>query len=113
MPLLLQYDSTVEESDVREAHGVGASVQVAKNFHAIRASQALSRLSGLGTDESSTPYNQDAADALTALLTPKLASMLKDSLPKELLSRLNTNLELPEVSVTFFPFICMCVPLYG
>ncbi|PSS20887.1 DnaJ subfamily C like [Actinidia chinensis var. chinensis] len=97
LPLLLQYDSTAEESDVREAHGVGASVQVAKNFHAIRASQALSRLSGLGTDESSTPYNQDAADALTALLTPKLASMLKDSLPKELLSRLNTNLELPEI----------------
>ncbi|GFS40982.1 DNAJ heat shock N-terminal domain-containing protein [Actinidia rufa] len=97
LPLLLQYDSTVEESDVREAHGVGASVQVAKNFHAIRASQALSRLSGLGTDESSTPYNQAAADALTALLTPKLASMLKDSLPKELLSRLNTNLESPEI----------------
>ncbi|GFY80946.1 DNAJ heat shock N-terminal domain-containing protein [Actinidia rufa] len=97
LPLLLQYDSTAEDSDVREAHGVGASVQVAKNFHAIRASQALSRLSGLGTDESSTPYNQDAADALTALLTPKLASMLKDSLPKELLSRLNTNLELPEI----------------
>ncbi|KAL6984843.1 DnaJ subfamily C grv2 [Sarracenia purpurea var. burkii] len=96
LPLLLQYDSTAE-SDVTEAHGVGASVQVAKNLHALRASQALSRLSGLHTDENSTPYNEAAADALRALLTPKLASMLKDPLPKELLSRLNTNLESPEI----------------
>lgn len=98
LPLLLQFDSTAEESDVTEAHGVGASVQVAKNVHAIRAFQALSRISGWGRDESSTPYNQAAADALRALLTPKLASMLRDSLPKELLSKLNTNLESPEVS---------------
>lgn len=97
LPLLLQYDSTAEDSDVTEAHGVGASVQVAKNFHAILASQALSRLSGLGTNDSSTPYNRPAVDALRALLTPKLSSMLKDPLPKELLSRLNANLESPEI----------------
>ncbi|KAI8565559.1 hypothetical protein RHMOL_Rhmol03G0269700 [Rhododendron molle] len=97
LPLLLQFDSTAEESDVTEAHGVGASVQVGKNVHAIRAFQALSRISGWGRDESSTPYNQAAADALRALLTPKLASMLRDSLPKELLSKLNTNLESPEI----------------
>uniref|UniRef100_A0A5B6Z0E3 J domain-containing protein n=1 Tax=Davidia involucrata TaxID=16924 RepID=A0A5B6Z0E3_DAVIN len=97
LPLLLQYDSTAEEFDMTEAHGVGASVQIAKNFHAIRASQALARLSGLDTDENSTPYNQAAADALRALLTPKLASLLKDQLPKDLLSRLNTNLETPEI----------------
>ncbi|KAF5945782.1 hypothetical protein HYC85_016010 [Camellia sinensis] len=97
LPLLLQYDSTAEDSDVTEAHGVGASVQVAKNFHAILASQALSRLSGLGTNDSSTPYNRAAVDALRALLTPKLSSMLKDPLPKELLSRLNANLESPEI----------------
>lgn len=100
LPLLLQYDSTAEESDVTEAHGVGASVQVAKNMHAVRTFQALSRISGWGADESSTPYNQAAADALRALLTPKLASMLRDPLPKELLSRLNTNLESPEVSAS-------------
>lgn len=97
LPLLLQYDSTAEESDTTEAHGVGASVQIAKNLHSIRASQALSMLSGLSSGEISTPYNQAAADALRALLTPKLASMLKDKLPKDLLSRLNTNLESPEI----------------
>lgn len=86
-----------------ESHGVGASVQIAKNLHAVQASQALSRLSGLCSDENSTPYNQDASEALRALLTPKLASMLKDQVPRDLLSRLNTNLESPEVNpVTFF-----------
>ncbi|KAA8535011.1 hypothetical protein F0562_030014 [Nyssa sinensis] len=97
LPLLLQFDSTAEEFDMTEAHGVGASVQIAKNLHAIRASQALARLSGLGTDEDSTPYNQPASNALRALLTPKLASMLKDQLPKDLLSKLNANLETPEI----------------
>lgn len=97
LPVLLQYDSTADESDTTESHGVGASVQIAKNMHAVRASQALSRLSGLCSNESSTPYNQNAADALRALLTPKLASMLKDQAPKDLLSKLNNNLESPEV----------------
>ncbi|KAI5320494.1 PREDICTED: dnaJ [Prunus dulcis] len=97
LPVLLQYDSTAEESNATESHGVGASVQIAKNMHAVRASQALSRLSGLCSDESSTPYNQTAADALRALLTPKLASMLKDQAPKDLLSKLNNNLESPEI----------------
>ncbi|XP_061362142.1 dnaJ homolog subfamily C GRV2 [Gastrolobium bilobum] len=97
LPLLLQYDSTAEESDATESHGVGTSVQIAKNMHAIRASQALSRLSGLCGDGSSIPYNQAAADALRVLLTPKLSSMLKDQMPKDLLSKLNTNLETPEI----------------
>lgn len=106
LPVLLQYDSTAEESNATESHGVGASVQIAKNMHAVRASQALSRLSGLCSDESSTPYNQTAADALRALLTPKLASMLKDQAPKDLLSKLNNNLESPEVIalVSLFSF---------
>ncbi|XP_050375199.1 dnaJ homolog subfamily C GRV2-like [Argentina anserina] len=97
LPVLLQYDSTADESDTTESHGVGASVQIAKNMHAVRASQALSRLSGLCSNGSSTPYNQTAADALRALLTPKLASMLKDQAPKDLLSKLNNNLESPEI----------------
>lgn len=101
LPLLLQYDPTAEESDTTESHGVGASVQIAKNLHALLASQALSRLSGLCTDGNSTPFNQAAADSLRALLTPKLASMLKDQVPKDLLSRLNTNLESPEVNIHF------------
>ncbi|XWS17212.1 hypothetical protein CRYUN_Cryun33cG0048900 [Craigia yunnanensis] len=97
LPLLLQYDSTAEESDMAESHGVGASVQITKNMHAVRASQALSRLSGLCSDENSTPYNAPVANALRTLLTPKLASMLKDQVPKDLLSKLNTNLESPEI----------------
>lgn len=97
MPLLFQYDSTAEDTDKSEAHGVGVSVQIAKNMHAVRSAQALARLSGLGTDENQTPYNKVAADALSALLTPKLASMLKDKSLKDLLSKLNLNLEIPEV----------------
>ncbi|KAL3532412.1 hypothetical protein ACH5RR_005933 [Cinchona calisaya] len=97
LPLLLQYDSTAEESDKTETHGVGESVQIAKNTHAIRASQALSRLSGLLADENKTPYNQAASLALKTLLTPKLASMLRDQLTKDLLSKLNSNLESPEI----------------
>ncbi|KHN10408.1 DnaJ like subfamily C member 13 [Glycine soja] len=97
LPLLLQYDSTAEESDATESHGVGASVQIAKNMHAIKASHALSRLSGLCGDESATPYNQAAADAVRVLLTPKLSSMLKDQMSKDLLSKLNANLESPEI----------------
>ncbi|KAK8707084.1 hypothetical protein V6N13_058150 [Hibiscus sabdariffa] len=97
LPLLLQYDSTAEESDTAESHGVGASVQIAKNMHAVRASQALSRLSGLCCDGSSTPYNESVVNALRALLTPKLASMLRDQVPKDLVSKLNTNLESPEI----------------
>ena len=104
LPVLLQYDSTADESDTTESHGVGASVQIAKNMHAVRASQALSRLSGLCSNENSTPYNQNAADALRALLTPKLASMLKDQAPKDLLSKLNNNLESPEVLLFFLMF---------
>lgn len=100
LPLLLQYDSTAEESDATESHGVGASVQIAKNMHAVRASQALSRLSGLCGDGSSIPYNQAAAHALRILLTPKLSSMLKDQMPKDLLLKLNANLELPEVNLS-------------
>lgn len=103
--MLLQYDSTAEESDAGESPGVGVSVQIAKNLHAVLAAQALSRLSGLSTDGNSTPYNQDAAEALRALLTPKLASLLKDYIPKDLLSRLNTNLESPEVLVSVFLLI--------
>ena len=97
IPLLLQYDSTAEESDKVGAHGVGTSVQIAKNSHAVQASNALSRLSGLGSSDSPAPYNEAAADALKALLTPKLASMLKENSPKDLLSILNSNLESPEV----------------
>lgn len=102
MPLLLQYDPTAEENNTNEAHGVGTSVQIAKNIHAILATQALSRVCGLCSDETSTPYNDSAATALRALLTPKLANMLKDQASKDLLSNLNSNLESPEVSFNIY-----------
>lgn len=98
MPLLLQYDSTAEENGLNEAHGVGASVQIAKNIHAVLATQALSKLCGVCEDGVSIPYNQLAASALRALLTPKLANMLKSRASKDLLSNLNANLETPEVN---------------
>ncbi|XP_075509784.1 dnaJ homolog subfamily C GRV2-like isoform X2 [Primulina tabacum] len=97
IPLLIQYDSTAEESDKTDAPGVGTSVQIAKNSHAVQACYALSRLSGLETSETPAPYNQAASDALRALLTPKLSSMLKDKSPKDLLATLNSNLESPEI----------------
>ncbi|KAF6175251.1 hypothetical protein GIB67_030469 [Kingdonia uniflora] len=97
LPLLLQYDSTAEDADVNEAHGVGVSVQIAKNLHAVRASHALSTFSGSSTDGISTPYNEEATVSLRALLTHKLANMLKDPIPKDLLSNLNANLETPEI----------------
>lgn len=107
LPLLLQYDSTAEESYNSETHGVGASVQIAKNIHAMRACQALSRLGGVSTDEDVTPHNKVAFDALIALLTPKLASMLKDQSPRDLLAKLNSTLETPEVNDggCFFQYI--------
>lgn len=97
LPLLLQYDTTAEEADMMEAHGVGSSVQKAKNMLAVQASHALSRLTGFCDDETPTPYNQAAADALRTLLTPRLANMLKHQTPKELLTTLNANLESPEI----------------
>ncbi|KAL6906330.1 hypothetical protein ACP4OV_003931 [Aristida adscensionis] len=98
LPLLLQYDSTAEENETNDAHAVGARVQIAKNLHAVRATQALSRLCGLNTDGMSSPSNQPAYIALKALLTPKLADMLRNHPPKDLLSNLNSNLESPELA---------------
>ncbi|CAL4923982.1 unnamed protein product [Urochloa decumbens] len=97
LPLLLQYDSTAEENETSESHGVGARVQIAKNLHAVRAIEALSRLCGLSSDEISCPSNKPAYNAIKALLTPKLAGMLRNHPPKELLSNLNSNLESPEI----------------
>ncbi|AQL05368.1 DnaJ homolog subfamily C GRV2, partial [Zea mays] len=97
LPLLLQYDSTAEENETCEAHGVGARVQIAKNLHAVHATQALSKLCGLSGDDILYPDNKPAYNALKALLTPKLADMLRNHPPKELLSNLNSNLESPEI----------------
>uniref|UniRef100_A0A452YQD7 J domain-containing protein n=1 Tax=Aegilops tauschii subsp. strangulata TaxID=200361 RepID=A0A452YQD7_AEGTS len=97
LPLLLQYDSTAEENETNESHGVGARVQIAKNLHAVHAAQALSKLCGLGGDGISSPSNLPAFNTLRALLTPKLADMLRNRPPKDLLSNLNSNLESPEI----------------
>ncbi|RLN19119.1 hypothetical protein C2845_PM02G19270 [Panicum miliaceum] len=95
LPLLLQYDSTAEENETSEAHG--ARVQIAKNLHAVRAIEALSRICGLSSNEIPCPSNKPAYNALKALLTPKLADMLRNHPPKDLLLNLNSNLESPEI----------------
>jgi DnaJ family protein C protein 13 len=102
LPLLLQYDSTADENETNESHGVGARVQIAKNLHAVHAAQALSKLCGLGGDGISSPSNLPAFNTLRALLTPRLADMLRNYPPKDLLSNLNSNLESPEVSCSVF-----------
>lgn len=97
VPLLLQYDSTADESGTIGPHGVGSRVQAAKNTHALLAAGALSRLAGSLTEDVTTPYNPIAANSLKALLTPKLAAMLRPDSIKELLCNLNSNLESPEI----------------
>ncbi|KAH7286770.1 hypothetical protein KP509_32G022100 [Ceratopteris richardii] len=97
LPLLLQFDSTAEENGSNEPHGVGSRVQISKNTHAFLAALALSRLRGYQTDECTTPYNETTFSTLKALLTPKLAAMLRPELLKELLCNLNSNLESPEI----------------
>lgn len=93
----MQFDSTAESNGSSESLGVGSRVQTAKNTHAFLAAHAFSRLRGSQTEEYPTPHNETAANALKALLTPKLASMLTAELLKELLCNLNANLESPEV----------------
>ncbi|BBM97673.1 DnaJ homolog subfamily C member 13 [Marchantia polymorpha subsp. ruderalis] len=96
LPLLLQYDSTAEKGEASAPQGMGNSVQNAKNMHAMLATRALARLGGFR--DVSTPSNLVAANALKALLTPKLGTMLGDSSPSEgLLRNLNSNLESPEI----------------
>lgn len=96
---------------MNEAHGVGSSIQIAKNNHAVLASQALSKLCGVSEDGVPTPYNDLAASALKGLLTPKLANMLTNQEPRDLLTNLNANLETPEVNfhspLTFFAHLIL------
>jgi hypothetical protein len=80
------------------AQGIGASVQGAKNLHAMLAARALAKLGGFMEGELSTPYNQEATAVLRGLLTPRVATQLKDRSPRELLRNLTSNLETPHVS---------------
>lgn len=97
LPLLLQYDATAEGGETSTQPGMGNSVQSAKNMHAMFAVRALSRLGGFLDGELQTPFNPVAATSLKSLLTPKLADMLSDKSPRELLRNLNSNLESPQV----------------
>ncbi|GKC10933.1 hypothetical protein Tco_1007715 [Tanacetum coccineum] len=51
LPFLTEYESIVEQLDSTEAHGVGVSVQTAKDLHAVRAAYALSRISGMAAEK--------------------------------------------------------------
>lgn len=77
------------------------------------ATRALARLAGV-FDSSATPYNLLAANALRALLTPKLAAMLSDSNSSEaLLRNLTSNLESPEVNLQFNVCQVKAMPLFN
>jgi DnaJ family protein C protein 13 len=62
------------------------------------AARALAKLGGFMEGELSTPYNQEATAVLRGLLTPRVATQLKDRSPRELLRNLTSNLETPHVS---------------
>lgn len=95
-PLLLQYDSTAEHSSASGPQ-IGNSIQIAKNMHAMLAVRALARLAGLLDDDLYTPHNEIAAKALREMLTPKIAAMLSNESPRDLLRNLNSNVESPQV----------------
>ncbi|KAG0618514.1 hypothetical protein M758_4G070400 [Ceratodon purpureus] len=96
VPLLLQYDSTAENSSASGPQ-IGNSIQASKNMHAMLAVRALARLAGLLEDDLYTPPNEVAAKALREMLTPKLAAMLSNESPRDLLRNLNSNVESPQV----------------
>ena len=96
MPLLLQYDSTAENSSTSGPQ-IGNSIQASKNMHAMLAVRALARLAGLLDNDLYTPDNDVAAKALREMLTPKLAAMLSHESPRDLLRNLNSNVESPQV----------------
>ena len=74
-----------------------ATVQSARNYHAMLAARALGRLSGQLQGASATSRCDAAAAALSALLTPALAAKLGSLDPKPLLMHLNSSLLNPQV----------------
>eukprot|EP00850_Spirogloea_muscicola_P020512 SM000218S06608 [mRNA] locus=s218:193476:202559:- [translate_table: standard] len=106
LPLLLQYDSTVEATaplleseDTNASRLVGNSIQAARNVHAELAVCALARLSGRLDEHGpvKSTFHPTLSLALRALLTPTLADMLSASVPQKLLQKLTANIETPEV----------------
>ena len=75
----------------------GMLMQSARNYHAMLASRALGRLSGLLQGKPGSPRCDAAAAALSALLTPALAAKLATPDPKPLLMHLNSSLLNPQV----------------
>lgn len=76
-------------------------------MHAILAVRALARLSGLLDGDLSSPPNDIAAHTLREMLTPKLAAMLSNESPRDLLRNLNSNVESPQVCwFSFFRLPC-------
>lgn len=94
IPLLLSFDSTMEEDitdeSQREQHN-----QHASNRHAVLAAKALGRLGGYMFDDLASPNNQYLKDNLSVLLTQPLAKLLRNRRPRELLEALNENVEKP------------------
>ena len=101
VPLLLQYDSTAENSSASVPQ-IGNSIQASKNMHAMLAVRATARLAGPLEDDLHTPPNEVAAEALREMLTPKLAAMLSNESPRDLLRNLNSNVQSPQVCRILF-----------
>lgn len=94
LPLTLAYDATLQYEDYalstshRSSYNQGAS-----NMHAILAIRALGRLAGVMCDELESPFNNAIASALSRLITPPLAKLLRNKHPWVLLKTLNENVE--------------------
>lgn len=70
--------------------------QAARNYHAMLAARVLGRLAGLLQGALASAPCPAAREALSALLTPALASQLANPDPKPLLMHLNSSLLNPQ-----------------
>ena len=77
-------------------------MQAARNYHAMLAARALSRVAGVLGGRLATPACTAARQGLAALLTPSLAGRLTEEDPKELLQQLNGSVCTPQVCCAHF-----------
>jgi hypothetical protein len=92
VPLLLDYDNTLEDAFADEQQRFAGN-QYAANVQAVLAAKALGRLGGYMFDELASPSNPYVKASLDRLLTPPLAKLLRNRRPWELLQALNENVE--------------------
>eukprot|EP00051_Salpingoeca_urceolata_P002050 m.46532 g.46532 ORF g.46532 m.46532 type:complete len:2282 (+) comp11866_c0_seq1:73-6918(+) len=92
--LLFHYDFTLDESGVEKDES--SNKQEFMNNHAKFGVRAIARLGGFRSEgDDVTPENPTVQNVVAALLTPYLASKLKNPDPHELLKLLNSNTQNP------------------